>query len=81
MPTIAPVIVTRDDYLLTLEELAGWPWNEDDDRPQIFEADIDLAAEAGDPNPLHDPEVDDDPPCCSGPGNKWNPASWCGCQR
>jgi hypothetical protein len=28
-----------------LEELAGWPWNEDDDAPQVTEADIDVAAE------------------------------------
>jgi hypothetical protein len=30
---------------LTLEELAGWPYDEDDNPAQITEADIDIAAE------------------------------------
>ena len=65
----------------------GWFVHEhmlDNDGAPDIEADdgrvtaADVAHDEGNP---FDDEGDYDEPCCMRPENRWNPATWCGCQR
>jgi hypothetical protein len=57
----------------TLEELAGWPFDEDDNPPVITDADIDVAAEIAD----EDTEYTEQCAYEDHRGeNKWNPFTW-----
>ena len=56
----------------TLEELAGWPWDEDDNPPVVTEADIDVAAEIAD----EDAEYTEHRGYEHRRENKWDPFTW-----
>jgi hypothetical protein len=56
----------------TLEELAGWPWNEDDDAPQVTEADIDVAAEIAEEDTEYTEHYEDRRRL----ENKWDAYTW-----
>jgi hypothetical protein len=57
----------------TLEELAGWPFDEAADAPQVTESDIDVAAEIRDEDTEYAEHRDDDNRRRE---NKWNPYTW-----
>jgi hypothetical protein len=58
--------------LMTLDEIAGWLYDEDDNPPVIFETDIDFATELAEADELaeHNRREAD---CCG--GRNW----YCGC--
>jgi hypothetical protein len=53
------------DHLVSLEELAGWLYDEDDNPPQVFDTDIDYAGELAEADELaeHNRSEAD---CCGG---------------
>jgi hypothetical protein len=57
----------------TLEELAGWPYDEADNPAVITDADIDVAAEILDEDTEYTEHRDDDDRRGE---NKWNPYTW-----